>query len=234
MTAGLGLLRSTCDRSRIHFLRSRGGTVSVLADVEDDGLTGGGEGSRAPRRRDLDVEVVPRPSTSMSSSVVLALPFESFVFLRETRPVTPHKVINRRAYETDVRSLESDAAKEGSASPELVLTISTPLIPPDIGTFSRVLNPLSCPISGPKSNFSPLVSPPSVSLSISRVVLFSCGRDGGENVVEEGVRGTGVARGTVVGVSTNSLRRAITQVSESLPQAQVAKVEYRAWAMSVI
>ena len=172
IAAGLGLLRKTCDRSRIHFLRSRGGTVSVLADVEGEGLTGGGEGSRASRRRDLNVEVV-LPSTSMSSSVILALPFESFVFLRETRPVTPHKNTNKRQYETNARSLESDAADEGPASPELVLTISTPLIPPDMGTFSRVLNPLSCPISGPKSNFSPLPSLPSVSLSKSRVVLDS-------------------------------------------------------------
>ena len=156
----------------IHFLRNFGGSFSSFSgtswdtgivrgdDVEDDGDVDGGDATlSAPffrGRRALVVALVVFSreagcSTSISSSVARPLPFLSHVF--------------DMGFGDGGLAMLTLASRDGPASgnwsefqPFLhslspCETISTPLIPPDIGTRSLVLNPLSTPTRGPKSAF---------------------------------------------------------------------------------
>ena len=155
----------------IHFFRNLGGSLSSTGGTrfgsggecegpafDDDGEIDKVALTAAFFRDELFFPVLPPlsfdgrgpSSTSISSSVALPFPFLS------------------QTFDTGFsRGCCTSASLDGPASgktswPQLLDlclalgTISTPLIPPDIGTRSLVRKPLSTPTSGPRSILDPL------------------------------------------------------------------------------
>jgi len=114
-------------------------------------------------------------------------------------------------------------------------TISTPLMPPDRGTRSRVRKPRSTPINGPKSTLlRGRVDPDFRGAPSGRpdcVCARSCSSSDFSQVEVDGGDGAGVSG---VSRSTNSAMRVRAQSRAAAPQAQVVNVEASACSIEDI